>query len=94
MGVRGITQIFLPLFAGAMSGSIKVGGDGGDSMPVRAVARRATAYINDPRPLRHEILGADLLRARIGSFIFRDLAGAADEKESGRADGQDLKTPS
>ena len=38
MGVRGITQIFLPLFDGAMFGAIKVGGDGGDAMPVRAVA--------------------------------------------------------
>src|SRR5262249_317184 len=61
MGVRGISQIFLPLFARAVSGAINIRSDGGDAMPVRAVARRATAHINDPRPLRHEFFSADLL---------------------------------
>ena len=63
-------------------------------MTVRAMARRATAGVNDPHPLRHEIFGADLFLAPIDSFIFHDLARTAGEKESGPADGQDLKTPS
>ena len=63
-------------------------------MTVRAVAGRATADVNDPHPLRHEIFGADLILAPIDPFIFRALAHAAGEKESGPAGGQDLKTPS
>ena len=63
-------------------------------MTVRAMARRATADVNDPHPLRHEIFGADLLLAPIDLFLFHALPRAADEKESGRADSQDLKTPS
>ena len=94
MGVRGIAQIFLPLFAGAISGAIKIRSDCGYPMTVRAVARRATAVVNDPHPLRHEIFGAYPLLAPIDSFIFRPLARAAGEKESGPADGQDLETPS
>lgn len=64
-------------------------------MPVRAVARRATADINDPRRLRHEILGADLLARPLDSFIFFDfraLGRTIDEKTRGHTDGQDLKT--
>lgn len=100
MGVRRIAQIFLPLFAGAIFGAIKIWGDGGDAMTVRAMTRRATADINYPHPFRHEIFSADLLLAPIDFFvffiffIFRDLARAADEKESGPAGGQDLKTQS
>lgn len=63
-------------------------------MPVRSVARRATADINDPRSLRHEVFGADLLAGPITNFIFRALASAGDEKESGRADGQEKYIPS
>ena len=63
-------------------------------MTVRAMARRATADVNDPHPLRHEIFGADLLLAPIGFFIFHDLARAAGEKESDPAGGQDPKIPS
>lgn len=92
MGVRRIAQIFLPLFTGAMSGAIKIRGDGDDAMPVRAVARRATADINDPRPLRHEIFSADLLAPPIDYFVFHVLSRAVDEKESSRADSEDLKT--
>ena len=94
MGVRRIAQIFLPLFACAISGAIQIRGDGGDPMTVRAMARRATADVNDPHPLRHEIFGADLLLAPIDAFIFHALARAAGKKESGPADGQDLKIPS
>lgn len=97
MGVRRIAQIFLPLFARAIFGAIKIWGDGGDAMTVRAMTRRATADINHPHPLRHEIFSADLLLAPIDFFvffIFRDLARAAGEKESGPAGGQDLKTQS
>ena len=97
MGVRRIAQIFLPLFARAIFGAIKIWGDGGDAMTVRAMTRRATADINYPHPLRHEIFSADLLLAPIDFFVifnFLDLARAADEKESGPAGGQDLKTQS
>ena len=94
MGVSRIAQIFLPFFAGAIPGAIKIGGDGGDPMTVRAVAGRATTDVNYPRPLRHEIFCADLLLAPIDPFIFHALARAAGEKESGPAGGQDLETPS
>ena len=63
-------------------------------MTVRAMARRATADVNDPHPLRHEIFGADLVLAPIDSFIFHALARAAGENENGPAGGQDPKTPS
>jgi hypothetical protein len=94
MGVSRIAQIFLPFFAGAIPGAIKIGGDGGDPMTVRAVAGRATTDVNDPHPLRHKIFGADLFLAPIDLFIFHSLARAAGDNESGPACGQDLKTPS
>jgi hypothetical protein len=77
-----------------MSGAIKIRSDGGDAVPVRAVARRATADINDPRPLRHEIFSADLLVTPIDSFILGVLLRAVDENESGRTDSQDRQIPS
>ena len=63
-------------------------------MTVWAMARRATAGVNGPHPLRHEIFGAYPLLAPIDSFIFHALARAAGEKESDPAGGQDPKIPS
>jgi len=95
VSVFGIAQIPFPLFRAAVFGAIKIGRNRGDAMPIRAVTRRATADINNPRSLRHELFGADLFTALIGSafFIFRILAGADAEKAGERADNQDQQIP-
>ena len=92
---RGIAQILFPLFGGAMFGAIKIGSNRGNAMTVRAVARRATADVNNPRPLRHEIFRANLSTTLIGSafFILRILAGANAEKTDEPADDQDQEMP-
>jgi len=76
-----------------MSGAIKIGRDRGDAVPVRAVTRRATADVNNSRPLRHEIFGADPFTALIAFVVFCVLIGAGVEKAGVRAEDQDQKIP-
>jgi len=75
-----------------MFGAVEIGRNRLDPVSIGAVTGRATADVNNPYPLRHEIFGADLFTVLVSlaSVIFRILAGAAIENAGAGADDQQI----